>query len=60
MSKIITKKELSVFTNAYKKDYLIKTKKGNYVFLKYLDLISEYELTNEEKSALSKAKISIK
>jgi hypothetical protein len=39
----ITKKELSVFTNAYKKDYLIKTKKGNYVFLKYLDLISEYE-----------------
>jgi hypothetical protein len=39
----ISKKELTVFTNNYKKDYLIKTKKGNYVFLKYLDLISEYK-----------------
>ena len=39
----ITKKELSVFTNSHKKDHLIKTKKGNYVFLKYLDLISEYK-----------------
>ena len=39
----ITRKELSIFTNNHKKDHLIKTKKGNYVFLKYIDLISEYK-----------------
>ena len=39
----ISKKELTVFTNKYKKDFLIQTKKGTYIFLKYLDLISEYK-----------------